>query len=310
MICGLTVKIDVECGLNVTVSPGLALDGCGDPLQLPAPVTIAFDKRKADQLGIAGTQLLGRRFAARRNCASRALWSATPTIMTAPPRRPGSARLSEVSILFEEPEMRLRLPHAGRTSGRGAGQRGAAGAAAQPAPGATPATTRMRRASIAPRIAAAAPPAIAAAAYCSPRRRSPEHGRQWSWTVQHKGIRRLVRAALVADREPGAPPPAVAEAVQPPPAASAPDKPAPADATDKPAADASAAAAPVAEAATAPPADGDRSARRREDRLSRESPLRRGRGAAPAARLPGARRGRAGSGSARRSCRGSNGRGA
>ena len=29
VICGLTVKIDTDCGLNVTVSPGLALDGCG-----------------------------------------------------------------------------------------------------------------------------------------------------------------------------------------------------------------------------------------------------------------------------------------
>ena len=48
-----------DCGLNVTVSPGLALDGCGDPLQLPAPVTIAFDKRKADQISMAGKRLLG-----------------------------------------------------------------------------------------------------------------------------------------------------------------------------------------------------------------------------------------------------------
>ena len=48
VICGLTVKIDTDCGLNVTVSPGLALDGCGDPLQLPGPVTIAYDKRKAE----------------------------------------------------------------------------------------------------------------------------------------------------------------------------------------------------------------------------------------------------------------------
>src|SRR3569832_982652 len=50
VICGLTVKVDEECGLNVTVSPGLALDGCGDPQQLPSPVTIAFDKRKAEQI--------------------------------------------------------------------------------------------------------------------------------------------------------------------------------------------------------------------------------------------------------------------
>ena len=52
VICGLTVKIDTDCGLNVTVSPGLALDGCGDPLQLPGPVTIAYDKRKAEQIAM------------------------------------------------------------------------------------------------------------------------------------------------------------------------------------------------------------------------------------------------------------------
>src|SRR5436305_1016175 len=45
VICGLTVKIETECTFDVTVAPGLALDGCGDPIQLPGPVKISLDKK-------------------------------------------------------------------------------------------------------------------------------------------------------------------------------------------------------------------------------------------------------------------------
>jgi hypothetical protein len=44
VICGLTVKVEEDCGLKVEVAPGLALDGCGDPIQLPRPLILKFDK--------------------------------------------------------------------------------------------------------------------------------------------------------------------------------------------------------------------------------------------------------------------------
>ncbi|HYJ81980.1 MAG TPA: hypothetical protein VEW26_03930 [Allosphingosinicella sp.] len=44
VICGLTVKVEEECGLQVNVAPGLALDGCGDPVQLARPLTVKLDK--------------------------------------------------------------------------------------------------------------------------------------------------------------------------------------------------------------------------------------------------------------------------
>jgi hypothetical protein len=45
VICGLIVKVDERCGLTVTVGAGLALDGCGDPVQLAKPVIITVDER-------------------------------------------------------------------------------------------------------------------------------------------------------------------------------------------------------------------------------------------------------------------------
>ena len=45
VVCGLTLKVDGECGLKITVAPGLALDGCGTPLHLTNPAVFSFDKR-------------------------------------------------------------------------------------------------------------------------------------------------------------------------------------------------------------------------------------------------------------------------
>jgi hypothetical protein len=38
VICGLTVSAKSDCGLDISVAPGLALDGCGDPLEVREPV--------------------------------------------------------------------------------------------------------------------------------------------------------------------------------------------------------------------------------------------------------------------------------
>lgn len=48
VVCGLTVKVEAHCGLTATVSPGLALDGCGDPLQLTRPVEIKLSSKDGD----------------------------------------------------------------------------------------------------------------------------------------------------------------------------------------------------------------------------------------------------------------------
>lgn len=45
VICGLDVSIDDTCEFKVTVNAGLALDGCGDPIQVPAPATIVLTQK-------------------------------------------------------------------------------------------------------------------------------------------------------------------------------------------------------------------------------------------------------------------------
>lgn len=45
VICGLKVSIRDKCNLVVTVDPGLALDGCGDPLHLPGSAVITLEER-------------------------------------------------------------------------------------------------------------------------------------------------------------------------------------------------------------------------------------------------------------------------
>lgn len=45
VICGLDVAVKVDCDLVVTVNPGLALDGCGDPLHLTGQLPIRLGKR-------------------------------------------------------------------------------------------------------------------------------------------------------------------------------------------------------------------------------------------------------------------------
>lgn len=48
VICGLTVTADETCGgITIIVSPGLALDGCGDPVELPKKVEINVDEKTA-----------------------------------------------------------------------------------------------------------------------------------------------------------------------------------------------------------------------------------------------------------------------
>lgn len=45
VICGLEVSVGGDCGLEVFVSPGLALDGCGDPLHLTGTGKIELGRK-------------------------------------------------------------------------------------------------------------------------------------------------------------------------------------------------------------------------------------------------------------------------
>src|SRR3954469_11613523 len=101
-ICGLTVTTDTDCGLKVTVSPGLALDGCGDPLQLPAPVTIAFDRKKADEIAKDGSQFWVMLCGKEKSCQPRALVCEADDFDGAS-QATRIRSLSEVSIGFEKP---------------------------------------------------------------------------------------------------------------------------------------------------------------------------------------------------------------
>ena len=103
VICGLTVKIDLDCGLNVTVSPGLALDGCGDPLQLPAPLTISYDRRKAEQLSTAGSTFWVTLCGKEKLCQPRSLVCDADDYDGATQATRIRA-LSEVTLVFGDPD--------------------------------------------------------------------------------------------------------------------------------------------------------------------------------------------------------------
>jgi hypothetical protein len=80
VVCGLTVSVGTDCGLQVTVAPGLALDGCGDPLHLAGPVTLELGRREGvlPPQGVEGPPERTREFwvvacAGEKQCAPRTL---------------------------------------------------------------------------------------------------------------------------------------------------------------------------------------------------------------------------------------------
>lgn len=221
VICGLTVTVDPECGLAVTVSPGLALDGCGDPVQIPSPVTIAYDKKKAEQFTSAGTPLWVTLCGKEKLCQPRALVCEADDYdgVTQATR---IRAMSEVSILFEKPECVCGCSPPVKPAAAPA-----AGAANQPQdvwPSDPCHEEHQFRADCAEDCGCGS----ACDCGCCVLLATVElvNG---VWTPRHKGVRRLVRAALVPDREPGTPvtprpaepapaPPKTAERnVEPPP---------------------------------------------------------------------------------------------
>lgn len=192
VICGLTVKTDTDCGLNVTVSPGLALDGLGDPVQLPGPVTIAFDKKKAEQIGKAGSEFWVLLCGKEKLCQPRALVCEADDYdgVTQATR---IRALSEVSISFEKPECMCRCPETAQTADAAADRTASAG---------DPCHVEHET-----RVDCAEECGCGTACDCGCcvllARAAFVDG---AWTVQHLGVRRLVRAALVPDRDPLAKP--------------------------------------------------------------------------------------------------------
>ena len=109
VICGLTVGIDYDCGLRVTVAPGLGLDGCGDPLHLTGPVTLELGRREGvlPAQGVQGPPERTKNFwviacAGEKQCAPRALVCDTDDLDGL--RQPTRTRASvDISISFDPP---------------------------------------------------------------------------------------------------------------------------------------------------------------------------------------------------------------
>jgi len=106
VICGLDISVEEKCGLQVTVRPGLALDGCGDPVQLPSAVTITLDEKdgviaddgNAPRVRDFWVTLCGK----EKLCAPRAILCDADEEDGAP-QATRIRSLAEVSIDFERP---------------------------------------------------------------------------------------------------------------------------------------------------------------------------------------------------------------
>jgi hypothetical protein len=110
VVCGLTVSIGTDCGLQVTVAPGLALDGCGDPLQLAGPVTLELGRREGvlPAQGTEGPPERTREFwvvacASEKPCAPRTLVCDGDDLDGT--RQPTRTRATtEISVSFTAPQ--------------------------------------------------------------------------------------------------------------------------------------------------------------------------------------------------------------
>ena len=108
VICGLVVSVDEKCGLTVTVAPGLALDGCGDAIEVPRPIRITLDQAEVEALE-SRPQNQGRGefwvvlCGGEKMCAPRSLVCESDDFesVTQPTR---IRALAEVSLAFERPE--------------------------------------------------------------------------------------------------------------------------------------------------------------------------------------------------------------
>lgn len=103
VICGLEVKASEHCGLKIEVSPGLALDGCGDAVHLAKPVSFAFDERESEKMVKAGKSIWVVLCGKEKLCAPRALVCDADEFDSVTQMTRARA-LAEVSLVFEKPE--------------------------------------------------------------------------------------------------------------------------------------------------------------------------------------------------------------
>ena len=107
VVCGLTVGVETKCGLEITIAPGLALDGCGDPVELPKPVKFTLDEAQQRKLEEAENEeescfwvvLCG----GEKHCAPRSLVCESDEFdaVTQPTR---VRAMAEVTLAFKRPE--------------------------------------------------------------------------------------------------------------------------------------------------------------------------------------------------------------
>lgn len=104
VICGLEVTARTHCdGVRVEISPGLALDGCGDPVHLAKPVSLEVDEREAKRLINAKASIWVVLCGKEKQCAPRSLVCDADDF-DAVSRSTRARAMAEVSLVFEEPK--------------------------------------------------------------------------------------------------------------------------------------------------------------------------------------------------------------
>jgi hypothetical protein len=207
VICGLTVDASKKCGgITVTVSPGLALDGCGDPVELPRKVEITIDEKTTGQWEGDNNQkfwvvLCGK----EKNCAPRSLVCEADEFdgVTQPTR---IRSLAEISITRENPKCVCGCPS--RADSKPNGQDGAN---MNMLPGAETSGRGQANGDDDPcqkeheerdDCAADCGCGTACDCGCCVLLAEVTYDGKLDWVEKHEGIRRLVRPKMVRDHEP------------------------------------------------------------------------------------------------------------
>lgn len=103
VICGLEVKASEHCGLKIEISPGLALDGCGDAVHLAKPLSFTFDERESEKMVKSGNSIWVVLCGKEKLCAPRALVCDADDFDSVMQMTRARA-MAEVSLVFEKPE--------------------------------------------------------------------------------------------------------------------------------------------------------------------------------------------------------------
>jgi hypothetical protein len=103
VICGLEVKANEHCGLKIEISPGLALDGCGDAVHLAKPVSFTFDERESDKMKKDKKTFWVVLCGKEKLCAPRALVCDADDFDSVTQMTRARA-MAEVSLVFEKPD--------------------------------------------------------------------------------------------------------------------------------------------------------------------------------------------------------------